>query len=148
MKPSLWPDKSKVPEISESPVFPFNWAVIDFAKGDPSRRRRFVESKAYQVKKGDGLDFCHAVMGSAFASVATLDKHWKRRVEGLPKPNGLARIYSGTELGQMVTDIEWVLKNRPSRAEKAQQVTNRSQCKCWCLKEGLPISAACFQSRA
>jgi hypothetical protein len=65
-----------------------------------------VESKAYQVKTGDGLDFCHAVMGSAFASVAALDKNWKRRVESLPKPNRLARIYYRPELDQMVTDIE------------------------------------------
>jgi hypothetical protein len=48
-------------------------------------------------------------MGSAFASVAALDKHWKRRVEGLPKPNGLARIYSKPDLDTMVADIEsWV----------------------------------------
>jgi hypothetical protein len=73
-------------------------------------RTLIVESKAYQVKKGDGLDFCHAVMASAFASVATLDKQWKRRVENLPKPNRLARIYSGRELDEMVTDIESYLK--------------------------------------
>lgn len=75
-------------------------------------RTLIVEAKAYQVKKGDGLDFCHAVMGSAFASVATLDKHWKRRVEGLPRPNGLARIYYQPELDQMVTDIESWVKQR------------------------------------
>ena len=59
-----------------------------------------------KVKDGDGLDFFHAVMASSFASYAALDKHWKRRVEGLPKPNQLARIYSATELDTMVTDIE------------------------------------------
>jgi hypothetical protein len=75
-------------------------------------RTLVVEAKAYHMKKGDGLDFCHAVMGSAFASVAALDKHWKRRVEYLPKPNGLARIYSKPDLDAMVTDIEsWVSKN-------------------------------------
>lgn len=77
-------------------------------------RTLIVESN--QLKKGDGLDFCHAVMGSAFASVAALDKHWKRRVEGLPTPNGLAHVYSAPDLDKMVTDIEsWVKhQHRPS----------------------------------
>jgi hypothetical protein len=44
----------------------------------------------YNLKRGDGIDLCHAVIGSSFGSVVTLDKHWKRRVEELPKPNGLA----------------------------------------------------------
>jgi hypothetical protein len=69
-----------------------------------------VESKSHSVKKGDGMDFCHAVMGSAFASFATLDGNWKRRVEALPKPNRLARIYDASQLDQMVTDIEQALK--------------------------------------
>ena len=70
-----------------------------------------IESKSHQVKKGDGIDFCHAVMGSAFAKFAALDNNWKRRVEALPKPNGLARIYGPQELDQMVTDIELALKH-------------------------------------
>lgn len=77
------------------------------------------ESRVNHVKKGDGLDFCHAVMAGAFASVATLDKHWKRRVEGLPKPNKLALIYSGRELDKMVTDIESLVKQQgPHRWER------------------------------
>jgi hypothetical protein len=71
-----------------------------------------LESKSHQVKKGDGLDFCHAAMGSAFASFATLDNNWKRRVEDLPKPNRLAHIYGPSQLDQMVTDIELALKHR------------------------------------
>jgi hypothetical protein len=64
------------------------------------------ESKAHKAKKNDGMDFCHSVMGSAFAHFAALDRPWKRRVESLPKPNGLARIYSAGELDQMVADME------------------------------------------
>ena len=71
-------------------------------------RNLLIES--CQLKRGDGLDFCHAVMGSAFANFATLDKNWKRRVEALPKPNGLALIYDPSQLNQMVTDIELALK--------------------------------------
>ncbi|HWZ43294.1 MAG TPA: hypothetical protein VNW97_07440 [Candidatus Saccharimonadales bacterium] len=56
-----------------------------------------VEAKAHHLKKGDGLDFCHAVMASTFAHVATLDKHWKRRLDGFPEPNKLARIYYQNE---------------------------------------------------
>lgn len=95
----------------------------------PSRRATFacgnlvrtliVEAKGHPLKPGDALDFSHAVMASAFASVATLDKHWKRRVEGLPKPNGLARVYYEPELDQMVTDIGSSLKQLTSpRADR------------------------------
>jgi len=71
------------------------------------------------VKKGDGLDFCHAVMASGFANFAALDKHWKRRIEGLPQPNGLARIYGPWELDQLVTDIEsWVNSNQRLAASR------------------------------
>ncbi len=69
-------------------------------------RTLILDAKAYQLKKGDGIDFCHAVLACAFASVATLDKHWKRRVEGLPEPNKIARIYYEQELDKMVADIE------------------------------------------
>jgi hypothetical protein len=91
-----------------------------FKMFDPSKPATFTcvnlsitllaEAKSHQIKKGDGLDFCHAVMGSTFASVATLDKQWKRRVGSLPRPNGLARIYSPTELDTMVSDIDFHLK--------------------------------------
>lgn len=86
------------------PLIPFN----------PSLRASFVFQNLLRIlvleastfKKGDALDFCHAVMAAAFASFATLDTHWKRRVESLPQPNQLARIYSAPELDQMVTDME------------------------------------------
>src|SRR5213082_3172514 len=71
------------------PLLPFN----------PSRPATFtycnlvrnlvLNAKAHRLKEGDGVDFCHAVMASAFASVATSDKHWKRRIEGLPEPKQL-----------------------------------------------------------
>jgi hypothetical protein len=62
--------------------------------------------EAHNIKPNDAMDFSHAVIGSAYGSFATLDKHWKRRVENLPRPNSLARIYSPRELDQMVTDME------------------------------------------
>ena len=64
------------------------------------------EAKSYRLKNGDGRDFCHSVVGAAYGSLAALDKHWKRRVEALPKPNGLAKIYYEPELGQLVNDLE------------------------------------------
>jgi hypothetical protein len=67
------------------------------------------EAKSYHLKKGDGCDFSHAVMGCAVATFATLDKQWKRRVETLPQPNGLAKIYYRPELNVMVADIEAAL---------------------------------------
>ncbi len=92
------------------PAFPFNPSKPATFTYVNLVRTLIVDAKAYQLKKGDALDFCHAVMASAFASIATLDKHWKRRVEGLPKPNGLARIYYQPELNKMVTDIEHWLR--------------------------------------
>jgi hypothetical protein len=70
---------------------------------------RTLIAESTPVKPGDGLDFCHAVMASSFASVAALDGPWKRRLEKLPEHNKLARIYSGPELDKMVTDVEsWI----------------------------------------
>jgi hypothetical protein len=77
-------------------------------------RTLILEAKSHQLKKGDGNDFCHAVIASAFASVATLDKHWKRRIEALPTPNKLARIYYQPQLDTMMSDIESVLESKKS----------------------------------
>jgi len=98
-----WLDQ-KFPALPFNPSMPATFAYVNLV------RTLMVEAKAYHLKKGDGSDFCHAVMASAFASVATLDRHWKRRVEGLPKPNGLARIYYQPELDKMVTNIDSWLK--------------------------------------
>jgi hypothetical protein len=73
---------------------------------------RILVQDATSFKKGDAMDFCHAVMATAFASFATLDTCWKHRVESLPKPNELARIYSPSELDQMVTDMEFWVAHR------------------------------------
>ena len=75
---------------------------------------RTLVAESNQWKTNDGLDFCHAAMASAFASIATLDKHWKRRIENLPKPNRLAHIYYQPQLDKMVDDIESWLKQRRS----------------------------------
>lgn len=100
LKKSGWLDE-KFPILSFRADMPATFAYIGLI------RTLILEStQGYQLKKGDGLDFCHAVMASAFASVAALDKQWQRRVGSLPKPNGLAPIYSGLELDKMVTDIE------------------------------------------
>jgi hypothetical protein len=74
-------------------------------------RNLILEAKAYRLKKGDGGDFCHAVMAGAFARFATLDKHWKRRIEVLPTPNKIARIYYQPELDSMIADIECVVES-------------------------------------
>ena len=69
-------------------------------------RNLVSDAKAYQFKKGDGADLCHAVLGAAYGSVATLDKQWKRRVECLPKPNELARIFYKPEVDELVGTLE------------------------------------------
>lgn len=88
----------KFPRIPFNPARPACFAYFNLL--------RVMALEASSLKKGDGMDFCHTVMATAFASIATLDKHWKRRVESLPKPNRLARIYGPSELDQLVTDME------------------------------------------
>jgi hypothetical protein len=73
-------------------------------------RNLILQARSHHLKKGDGADFCHAVMAASFKSVATLDRHWKRRIAELPTPNRPARIYYEPELDQMVEDIEKVMK--------------------------------------
>jgi hypothetical protein len=75
-------------------------------------RTLILEAKSYQLKRGDGSDFSHAVVGAAFSSVATLEKQWKRRIEALPTPNRLARIYYLPEIDNMLTTIEEWLRTR------------------------------------
>ncbi len=69
-------------------------------------RLLIVEAKSFQLEEGDGLDFCHAVMAASYGSIATLDKGWKRRVENLPKPNRLAKVYYRPEVDQLVDTLE------------------------------------------
>jgi hypothetical protein len=98
------------------PRLPFNASKpASFTFGN-LMRTLIMEAKTSPLKKGEGLDFCHAVLASSYSTFATLDKHWKRRVENLPKPNRLARIYSAPELDQMVTDIESFLAHRAAHA--------------------------------
>ena len=115
-------EKSKQDKLWLDKMFP----RIQF---NPSRRAHFVYSGLWRTlireacpwRNGDAMDFHHAVMASAFASFATLDKHWKRRVASLPTPNRLARIYSAPDLDQMVTDMEsWV-----ARSNQTQTATGR-----------------------
>ena len=68
--------------------------------------RDLICDSGYQLKRGDGMDFCHALMASAFSTFAALDKQWKRRAENLPKPYRIPRIYYEPELRLMIGDIE------------------------------------------
>jgi len=107
LKKAICKDRSKyeqkpLPTLLFNPSRPATFTALNLV--------RTLIAESNQLKPGDGLDFCHAVMASSFASVAALDRPWKRRVESLPKPNKLAHIYYGPELDKMVTDIESCLK--------------------------------------
>ena len=69
-------------------------------------RMLVLEARAFQYKKNDGLDFCHAVLASAYGSVITLDKQWKRRVENLPFYNHLAKVYYRPQVDELVDLLE------------------------------------------
>jgi hypothetical protein len=103
-KDPSWLD-AKFPELPFRAECPATFVHINMV------RLLILESKSRAIMPNDGIDFGQAVIGSAYASVATLDKHWKRRVEMLPKPNKLARIYYRQELDRMVRDIERQLDN-------------------------------------
>jgi hypothetical protein len=93
------------PILPFNPSLPANFVFINL------NRTLILEAKSHQLKKGDGIDLSHAVMASAFANFGAIDKHWKRRIDALPKPNQLARIYYEPELDQMIDDIEAALKS-------------------------------------
>jgi hypothetical protein len=100
---------AKFPALSYDPALRATFVTSNLV------RTLIIEAETHPPKKGDGCDFSHAVMASAFASFATLDRHWKRRIDNLPKPNQLARIYYGPELDQMVADIETQLETMRAR---------------------------------
>jgi len=109
------------PNVSYNAQIPGTFAYAHVMRG------LIVEAKSHHLKKGDGIDFCQAVLASSIATVATLDKHWKRRIEQLPKPNGLARIYYASELDSMVEDFEARVKLRRALKGSAPEppATNR-----------------------
>jgi hypothetical protein len=93
-----WLDRA-FPTLSFNPRFPAMFTYVNLV------RTLILESKSFQMTPGDGIDFCQAVIGTAFSNFATLDKKWKRRIEMLP-PNNLARIYYDPELDALVDGIE------------------------------------------
>jgi hypothetical protein len=90
----------ELPPVSYDSRRPATFALIHLLRG------LVIDAKAFQFKEHDALDLCHTVLAAAYASVATLDKQWKRRVEQLPAPNQLARIFYRPEVDQLVTTLE------------------------------------------
>lgn len=69
--------------------------------------RALAIQRGDNLKAHDGLDLCHAVLGMAYGSIATLDRQWKRRVtDALPSTSGLAKLYYRPEADQLVADLE------------------------------------------
>jgi len=96
-----------------------NYPTVSFDKARPASfvyhhliKILIRDAKSHQLKKGYGADFCHAVIASAFASVAALDKHWKHRIESLPKPNKVARIFYKPHLSEMIDEIDSLLMDK------------------------------------
>jgi hypothetical protein len=60
-------------------------------------RSLILEAKSHRLKRNDGIDFCQAVIASAFASFAALDRPWKRRIEtSQTEQCGLHLLLAGT----------------------------------------------------
>ncbi len=75
-------------------------------------RQLVIEAKAFQYKKSDGLDFCHAVLASAYGSMITLDKQWKRRVENLHWQDLHPKVYYRTQVDELVDVLEGLATSR------------------------------------
>jgi hypothetical protein len=119
-----WAEYKKNPSWLDStfPQLPFNGARRGMFVYVNLVRRLILEAKERTITPNDGIDFAQAVIGTAYASVATLDKHWKRRVEMIvprPKPNNLARVYYQPELDKMVRQIERCLDEASLRRGRA-----------------------------
>jgi len=71
-------------------------------------RMLVIEAKAFQYKRNDGLDLCHAVVASAYGCLITLDKHWKRRVENLPWQGHRPKVYYRPQVDELVDELEAV----------------------------------------
>ena len=103
----------KFPKLPFKAAYPATFVHVNLV------RLLILEAKSRAIMPNDGIDFGQAVIASAYASIATLDKHWKRRVEMLPKPNSIAKIYYQQELDKMVSDIETYLDNLSLRRARA-----------------------------
>lgn len=75
-------------------------------------RMLVLEAKAFQYKKNDGLDVCHAVLASAYGSIITLDKQWKRRVENLPWQDHPPKVYYRPQVDELVDLLEALTASR------------------------------------
>lgn len=94
-----WIDQA-FPNVPFDPRFPTTFTYAHLM------RLLISEAKSHQIVKNDGIDFGQAVVAPGITKFATLDKHWKRRIDQLPKPNNLAQIYSANELDALVDDFE------------------------------------------
>jgi len=98
---------------------------------DPRQRATYVcfylarklveEAKSHALKKGDGLDFSHAVTGAAYGSFALLDKHWTRRLtEAIPDQRRIARLFNRSQLDGLLEEFD-----RDTRRLDALKATRR-----------------------
>ena len=82
---------------------------------DETRRATFVrnhlirllvsEAKSHRLKRNDGLDFCHAVIATAYCHIVALDGPWQRRVGCLP--TRVPRRESSTDRRSMTSCTSW-----------------------------------------
>ncbi len=94
------------PEIPYNPHLPATFALNNLM------RTLVRQAKGFCFKPGDGADFSHAVLAAAFGSIVTLDKQWKYRIEGLPTPNHLAKVFYERELIEFVDILKGFVNSR------------------------------------
>ena len=76
--------------------------------------RDLATNRGDHLKTGDGMDFCHAVLGLAYGSLATVDRVWKARLtRAIPSMSGLAKLYYRPETGDLVNDLERLTASAP-----------------------------------
>lgn len=88
------------------PPIPFNEAMPATFALTHLQRKIVIEWKQYHFDAHDARDLCHAVVATAYSSICTLDKAWKRRIEGLPQPHRLARVFYSREIDSLIDVLE------------------------------------------
>jgi len=72
-------------------------------------RHLTLTARSHTLTLNDAMDFLHAVVAVGYCRVVALDKRWKERVESIPKPNDLGRVYFRAELDQVVDRFEYLV---------------------------------------
>lgn len=80
-----WLDRS-FPALEFNPSKPATFTYVNMV-------RHLVDDRSFHLKRGDGIDFCHAVIGASYASCMTLARQTLEAADS--EPAGTAQVSTG-----------------------------------------------------